>query len=55
MSLMEAPEYDERGERRKLNLLIGIGVAILLLLVLTFAGYITGTDGCSRTSARSTA
>jgi len=42
MSLMDAPQYDERGERRKLNVLIGIGVAILLLLILTFAGYISG-------------
>src|ERR1700744_4170362 len=42
MSLMDAPQYDERSETRKLNLLIGIGVAILLLLILTFAGYISG-------------
>ena len=42
MSLMDAPEYDERGERRKLSLLIGSGVVILLLLILTFAGYIMG-------------
>lgn len=42
MSLLEAPEYDERGERRKRNLLIGAGVAVLVLFILTFAGYITG-------------
>lgn len=42
MSLMDAPQYDERGERRKLRLLIGSGVVILLLLIITLAGYITG-------------
>lgn len=42
MSLMDAPQYDERGERRKFNILIGIGVAILVLLIFTFAGYISG-------------
>jgi hypothetical protein len=42
MSLMDAPQYDERGERRKLSLLIGSGVVILLLLIVTFAGYVTG-------------
>jgi len=42
MSLLDAPEYDERGERRKLNLVIWSGAAVLLLLLLTFAGYISG-------------
>jgi hypothetical protein len=42
MSLMDAPQFDERGERRKLNLLIGSGVVLLLLFILTFAGYISG-------------
>ena len=42
MSLMDAPKYDERSERRKFNLLIGSGVVILLLVILTFAGYIAG-------------
>lgn len=42
MSLMDAPEYDERTERRKLTLLIGSGAVVLLLLVLSFAGYILG-------------
>jgi hypothetical protein len=42
MSLMDAPKYDERGERRKMTILISIGCAFLLLLVLTLAGYITG-------------
>jgi hypothetical protein len=42
MSLMDAPQYDERNERRKITILISIGVVILLLLILTFAGYILG-------------
>lgn len=42
MSLMDAPEYNERGERRKLNLVIAACVAITLLFILTFAGYILG-------------
>jgi hypothetical protein len=42
MSLMDAPQYDERGERRKVNLIVGSGVAVLLLLILTFAGFVTG-------------
>lgn len=42
MSLIDAPEYDERGERRKRNIIIASGVAVLVLLLLSFAGYITG-------------
>jgi hypothetical protein len=42
MSILEAPEYDERGERRKLEILIASGVLILVLLIITFAGYIAG-------------
>ena len=42
MSLMDAPQFDERGERRKITILISIGVLILLLILLTFAGYVMG-------------
>lgn len=42
MSLMDAPQYNERSERRKITILISIGVVILLLIVLTLAGYILG-------------
>lgn len=42
MSLIDAPEYDERGERRKRNIIIAAGVTFLVLLILAFAGYITG-------------
>ncbi|HEY4009902.1 MAG TPA: hypothetical protein VGM11_07100 [Acidobacteriaceae bacterium] len=42
MSLMDAPKYDERGERRKISILIAAGVGLLILLSLTLAGYISG-------------
>jgi hypothetical protein len=42
MSLLNAPEYDERGERRKTGLLIGIGVALLLTAVIGIGGYLMG-------------
>jgi hypothetical protein len=42
MSLMDAPQFDERGERRKIIILISIGVLVLVLLVLTFLGYVLG-------------
>jgi hypothetical protein len=42
MSLINPPAYDERGERRKRNILIGSGIAFLVLLIIFFAGYITG-------------
>ena len=42
MSLMDAPAYDERAEKRGKALLIG-GVALcFLLLILTFVGFATG-------------
>lgn len=42
MTLLNAPEYDERGEKRKTGLLIGSGVALLLAVVIGLGGYITG-------------
>lgn len=42
MSLLNAPEYDERGERRKTGLLIGIGVALLLAVAIGIGGYLMG-------------
>ena len=42
MSLIDAPEYDERAERRKRNIFISIGVLVLLLVIIFFAGYISG-------------
>jgi hypothetical protein len=37
MTLLNAPEYDAKGENRKRNLLIGAGI-LIALLVLTFVG-----------------
>ncbi|WP_263367908.1 hypothetical protein [Edaphobacter bradus] len=42
MSLLNAPEYDEKGERRKKGLLIGSGVALLLAVVIGLGGYLLG-------------
>ena len=39
MSLMDAPAYDPRRDRRNRNLLIGVGVLFGVLLILTVAGY----------------
>jgi hypothetical protein len=42
MSLMDAPEYDPRRDRRNRNILIALTAAVLLLAILAFAGYATG-------------
>ena len=42
MTLLNAPVYDERKERVKKGLLIGTGVTLALLIVLTLAGYMAG-------------
>src|SRR5215831_16685705 len=42
MTLLNAPAYDDRRERRKTGLLIGIGVFIALFTVLWLGGYIMG-------------
>ncbi len=42
MSLMDAPAYDERAAQRTKALLIGGLALFFLLIVLTFAGFITG-------------
>lgn len=42
MTLLNAPAYDERKANRTRNALIAVSVTIALLVVLTFAGYITG-------------
>ena len=42
MSLMDAPVYDERRARRNQAVLITLGAIFVLLIVLTFAGYILG-------------
>jgi hypothetical protein len=42
MSLMDAPEYDSRRDRRNRNLLIAAGVLIVLTLVVGMGGFIMG-------------
>src|SRR5882757_5623080 len=42
MTLLNAPEYDERRETRNRNLLIGSGVLLVILVLLTLAGYMSG-------------
>jgi hypothetical protein len=42
MTLLNAPEYDERGEKRRTGLLIGSGVVVLLAVVIGLGGYILG-------------
>lgn len=42
MSLMDAPEYDERRERTKKNVLVGIAVIVAIVVIVAFAGIFTG-------------
>jgi hypothetical protein len=42
MTLLNAPEYDSRRETRNRNLLIGAGVLVALLVVLTVGGFLLG-------------
>jgi hypothetical protein len=39
MTLLNAPEFDERKETRKKNILVGSGILIAVLAVLTVAGF----------------
>ena len=42
MTLLNAPEFDERGENRRRNLLIGALVLVALLVVTFVGGYLLG-------------
>ncbi len=42
MTLLNAPKYDERGETRKLGLLIGTGVLLALLAISGVGGFLLG-------------
>ena len=42
MTLLNAPEYDAKGENRKRNLLIGAGILIALLVLTCLGGYVMG-------------
>ncbi|HEY0263541.1 MAG TPA: hypothetical protein VGC07_03370 [Granulicella sp.] len=40
--LLNAPEYDERREKRKVRIAVGSFAFVFLMIVLTLAGYIMG-------------
>jgi hypothetical protein len=42
MTLLNAPEYDARGENRKRNLLIGAGILVALLVLTCLGGFLLG-------------
>jgi hypothetical protein len=42
MSLMDAPAYDPTRDNRRRNLFIGLAATVLLLLLVTLAGYVLG-------------
>jgi len=42
MTLLNAPEFNVQKETRKRNLLVGSGVLITTLVLLTLAGYLLG-------------
>ncbi len=42
MSLLNAPEFDEKKEAARRNLMIGSGVAVLVLAIVAFAGFAMG-------------
>jgi len=42
MTLLNAPEYNERGENRKRNLLVGSGVLVAVLVLTFLGGYLLG-------------
>jgi hypothetical protein len=42
MTLLNAPQYDEKGENRKRNLLVFAGALIVLAVVTCLSGYIMG-------------
>ena len=42
MTLLNAPEYDQQGENRKRNLLIGALILVVVLVVIFFGGFLLG-------------
>ena len=42
MTLLNAPEFDERRENRKRNLLVGSGILVALLVVTGIGGFLLG-------------
>ena len=42
MTLLNAPEFDEKKESRKRNILVGSGILIAVIAVLSVAGFLLG-------------
>jgi hypothetical protein len=42
MSLMDAPAYDPTRDNRRRDVIIGVLITIVLLILITFAGYVMG-------------
>jgi hypothetical protein len=42
MSLMDAPAYDPTRDNRRRDVIIGVLITIVLLVLITFAGYVMG-------------
>lgn len=42
MSLMDAPQYNAKHEETKKRVLVGVGIVIAIVIVVAFAGIITG-------------
>jgi hypothetical protein len=42
MTLLNAPEFDEKKENQKRNILVGSGVTVAVLIVLAVAGFLMG-------------
>jgi hypothetical protein len=42
MNLMDAPAYDPTSDNRRRNILIGVVVAVLLLGIVAFTGFVSG-------------
>ncbi len=42
MTLLNAPQYDEEKERRRRNILLGSGIFIAVMVVLTVGGFLLG-------------
>ena len=42
MMLLNAPQYDEQKERRRHNILVGSGIFVAVMIVLTVGGFLLG-------------
>lgn len=42
MTLLNAPEYDDRGENRRRNLLLGTGILLAVIVVTCVGGFLLG-------------